>query len=539
MSMHLRMKAKACVNCRQSKLRCDSDAKAPDACSRCQSLRKTCVFDRKFHGTSKSRKLRQLEEEVKRLRQATATSPLSDQLVPVQHQLQQSPSVSTPAHLSDKSLGNVQLVAGQVDELFRIFFIQYHIFLPVSIPRSPQTVYEKCPLLFWVICAIASSTRTMLQLQPGIEAMISQVVINPPRSVEVVQALLLLCLWPFPFGSTLSDPSFLYCGLATQLGLQIGLHRPTLSQEFSSRQQVLEVEDSVRQSTWVACYVVNQMQAGRLGVPFSIQPDYSLLRTLEAQELSPVLINLCRISRLTSQFTTIIGASAQNSSGLMDPIGRIEMVRFFGSELDALQRMHFPEMSQVIEISFLTSRLYLWSFLLHDDISNSHELIEFFHRAEKDAGALVQLASEKNLARSPFHLARAVLYSAVLLIKILASCYASQPQVIRDQIYLATRTLLSATKVEDDHMQRWAGHLQKLVSLHDKKKTPAIRSRMAASLMYDTIRVLKEHSNTELDGSVCGTDPGVAPVANWMDVPGGQGWVDLDGINWDDFGGLL
>lgn len=379
----------------------------------------------------------------------------------------------------------------------------------------------------------------MLQLQPEIQAMIGQVVINPPRSVEVVQALLLLCLWPFPFGSTLGDPSFVYCGLATQIGLQIGLHRPTLSQEFSSRPQVLEVDERVRQSTWVACYVVNQMQAGRLGVPFSIQPDYSLLQTLEVQDISPVLINLCRISRLTTQFTTIIGSSAQNSSGLMDPVGRIEMVRLFSSELESLQRTHFPGMSQVIEISFLTSRLYLWSFLLHDDVPSSHELIEYLHKAEKDAGALIQLASGKNLTRSPFHLARAVLYSAVLLVKILASCYASQPQVIRDQIHLATRTLLTATKVEDDHMQRWTRHLERLVSLQDQKRTRPIRSRMAASLMYDTIRVLKEHSNTMIDGSVCGMDLGLAQLPDWMDNPGGQGWVDLDGINWDDFGGLL
>jgi hypothetical protein len=188
-------------------------------------------------------------------------------------------AAATPnACLQDKSLGNVHLTAAQVTELFRVYFLQCHPYLPFTISTDPETTNEKCPLLFWVICAVASSTGTMLDLQPHIQVMVGQVAINPPRSIEVVQALLVLCMWPFPFYSTLGDPSFPYCGLATQIGLQIGLHRPSLSQEFSSKKQVLDVREDVRKTTWMACYVVNQMQVGRLGVPLSISADYPFQR---------------------------------------------------------------------------------------------------------------------------------------------------------------------------------------------------------------------------------------------------------------------
>ena len=112
----------------------------------------------------------------------------------------------------------------------------------------------------------------------------------------------------------LGDPAFVYCGLATQIGLQIGLHKPSLSQEFSSKRQVLDVDDDVRKSTWMACYIVNQMQAGRLGVPLSIQADFTFLRTLETSKHSGSLVNLCRISRLKAEFPSFYTTTYCNHS---------------------------------------------------------------------------------------------------------------------------------------------------------------------------------------------------------------------------------
>jgi hypothetical protein len=429
---------------------------------------------------------------------------------------------------------NFQLTTAQVTQCFRTFFLQCHPWLDFSIPTSPEVVYAKNPLLFWVICAVSSSTNTMLKLQPGIQAMIGKVVVNPPRSVETVQALLILCMWPFPFYSTLDDPSFVYCGIATQIALQIGLHRPGLSQEFSKRKEVLEIDDHVRNGTWMACYIVSQTQTARLGLRHPIQADFAFLHhILETPEYSNTsLVGLCHLSRFTAQFTSIIGADAQNQSGLLEPYARIGMVKYFKKELETLQKTHFPKMSQVIELSFLTSRLQLLSFVLHDDIPQSPDIIELFYQAELDASALILTASERNLSRCPFHLARSMLYAALVLIKIVASPYAQQPQVIFDQITLASRTLSTAIKVPNDHAERWSRHLQQLIAIRDFKRTPSVRSRMSASLVYDTIRVLKEH----LDA----TSPAPAPeFPVWMNPETTAGLIDLDGLNWDSLGDML
>jgi len=453
---------------------------------------------------------------------------------PAPDSLQTQYSFLLPERGPELDSANFQLTAAQVTQCFRTFFLQCHPWLDFSIPTSPEAVYAKNPLLFWVICAVSSSTNTMLKLQPGIQAMIGKVVVNPPRSVETVQALLILCMWPFPFYSTLDDPSFVYCGIATQIALQIGLHRPGLSQEFSKRKEVLEIDDHVRNGTWMACYIVSQTQTARLGLRHPIQADFAFLHhILETPEYSNTsLVGLCHLSRFTAQFTSIIGADAQNQSGLLEPYARIGMVKYFKKELETLQKTHFPKMSQVIELSFLTSRLQLLSFVLHDDIPQSPDIIELFYQADLDASALILTASERNLSRCPFHLARSVLYAALVLIKIVASPYAQQPQVIFDQITLASRTLSTAIKVPNDHAERWSRHLQQLIAIRDFKRTPSVRSRMSASLVYDTIRVLKEH----LDA----TSPAPAPeFPVWMNPETTAGLIDLDGLNWDSLGDML
>jgi hypothetical protein len=589
------MKPKACARCRQAKLRCDSDIRAPEDCSRCRSANFPCVVDRNYQRVSKAKRMLELEAEVARLRQkqntaafnsnplvantgtsteAPSTGPpgptsrparptrptrphslasASDSHVPVQFHQQQIPqtpesvndlqpavSIASASHFGDKSLGNVQLSAAQVNESFRVYFAQCHPYLDFSLSTSPESVFAKCPLLFWVICAIPSSTTTMLELQPGIQAMVSQIMVSPPRSVEVVQALLILCMWPFPFYSTLSEPSFLYCGIATQIALQIGLHRPSMAQEFSSRKEVLEVDDNVRRTTWMACFVVNQMQTARLGVPQSVSADYSFLQALENPGNSPPLVALCRISRLTAQFTTTIGANGQNLSGLLEPTTRIDMVRFFGAELETLHNEHFPDMSQVVKISYLTSKLQLWSFVLHHDIPRTSDVIEFFHQAEHDAVSLILLASEKNLSRCPFHVTRSVLYAALILLRILVSPYARQPTVTYDQIMLASKTLSSAVRVSDDHAQRWSRHVQQLLVIRDRKQTPPVRARMSASLIYDAIRVMKEHINVpEYQEGQQFDIPEALNIPSWINSETGAGLMDLSGLNWDDIGALL
>ncbi|KIX07614.1 uncharacterized protein Z518_02267 [Rhinocladiella mackenziei CBS 650.93] len=534
------MRPKACTTCRQWKARCDASTSHPDPCTRCRTLRRTCTFDRNFKRITKAKRILELEEEINHLR-GTAAQPLQSQPQPSSTTISASPhtspadktcpppativATSTPPAdglcLSAKSIGNVHFSAAQVTELFRIFSIRCHPHLPMNMCLSPDPVFDRCPLLFWAICAAAASDHPILLLQPEISSLVATIIATPPRSVEIVQGLLILCMWPFPYSNTTEDPSLIYSGMATQAALQMGLHRPNFGNEFSSKKDPSVEREEVKRSTWLACYIVAQLQSFRLGIPLSIPVDFSFRAALSGSHISPLLANLYRISQFTTQFNSVIGASASTPSGLLEPSTRIDMIKLFLVEFDRLKEEIAGETSQMLDLSLLASKLQLLSFALHDDTPRSEDIVPLYYQAENEAMRLIQTASECNLSIVPAHILRHLFFATVMLIKISWSPYISQRELVQDKINHAIQSLSTAVKVQDDHTQRGCHLLRSTMILRDCKRTPSIRSRMASSLLFDNMRVRKEY-----------VDEASAAV-----VP--PNFLDLDGIDWQDLGAIF
>ena len=144
------------------------------------------------------------------------------------------------------------------------YYTHYNHYFPI-LPelRSFAMTYDSCPLLFWTIMALAAKhsenhSHLYLQLKELVPHLATDVDKFASQSLAVVQALLILCWWPFPSGAAIANPSWLYCGLAVHRALQSGLHRPLNYSDFYF-QGILDNESSVtRQRTWLACFIVNQ-----------------------------------------------------------------------------------------------------------------------------------------------------------------------------------------------------------------------------------------------------------------------------------------
>ena len=124
--------------------------------------------------------------------------------------------------------------------------------------------YRPCPLLFWVVMALAAKgcekyAHLYLQLRDPIKLLAADFTNPASRSTSFVHALLLLCIWPFPFSAINEDPSWLYCGLAINMAMLLGLHHP--QHPFGLLNATgAEIGDlAVRTRTWLACFIVNQM----------------------------------------------------------------------------------------------------------------------------------------------------------------------------------------------------------------------------------------------------------------------------------------
>lgn len=146
--------------------------------------------------------------------------------------------------------------------------IRYYFHLHPKFPLllDPATVidsYEKEPLLFWSVLAIASkdsekhaAVNTRLQILT--RQLAADIILFGTRSVYLVQALLLLYVWSSPHGSMNKEPLSMYCALAISMARSLGLHRPRYPFPFfaamSSEIGTLET----RRSTWLCCFIVDQ-----------------------------------------------------------------------------------------------------------------------------------------------------------------------------------------------------------------------------------------------------------------------------------------
>jgi hypothetical protein len=447
----------------------------------------------------------ELTELRKLARGAPEGSPATPAAAPTVASAQTSlsaPAFATPSAASnlqglcitDKSIDDVHLTASHVNELFRIYFARCHPYLPFSMCRSIEAIYDRCPMLFWVICAVASPDSARTRFEAPVRTLMLDVLdLRKESGVEMVQAILILCMWPFPFNSQKADSSFIYSGLATQISLGLGLHRPAVDAGFGTESTTTERQgdEEIRRTTWLACFVVAQIQASRRGVPATVSADYSLLSSLDDPAVPRDLSHLCYISHLTVDATQALGARGSNTTGLVEPSARISMINVFGRQFEDLRRQRFPQPTEIVEIFYLTSRLQLWSFALHNDVPVTANSVQIVYQAREDAIRLIQVACEKNLSLVPFYTRRSVCYAALLLYRIKLGSYGCQDDMIEHHIDTARQALSTsegpsvgqflATVTSPDNMDAFT-------RASGDKDSPH-RSRMGAFLVYDFHRV--------------------------------------------------
>lgn len=148
--------------------------------------------------------------------------------------------------------------------LLNRYFTHYHPYFPILPGQHEFTAeYDSNQLLLWTVLAIASRGREDLptvyaSLVEPVRRLASDIHAPQSRSLKTMQALLLLCVWPFPHQQTINDPSPMYCSLATHVGYQLGLHRPLHRSDFKDSAIRLTTSDLTDRKTWYGCFIVNQ-----------------------------------------------------------------------------------------------------------------------------------------------------------------------------------------------------------------------------------------------------------------------------------------
>lgn len=95
------------------------------------------------------------------------------------------------------------------------------------------------PLLFWAIIMVGSrryrKNPTLLGFLSPHVTDLALMSVKFPISIPMIRGLLLLVNWPAPVKSKWTEITFTLAGILIHSAMQIGLHMPISSQDFSRK----------------------------------------------------------------------------------------------------------------------------------------------------------------------------------------------------------------------------------------------------------------------------------------------------------------
>lgn len=430
--------------------------------------------------------------------------------------------------ISEFILGSVRLPLEKANELHDRFMDKFLPFLPIVTSNSATELYNKSQLLFWSIILTAALSEPEPTLYMSLASLIKQLAIETcwirtPRSTHVIQALIILSIWPLPNEKVLDDCSYRFIGLAKNLSLQLGLHRGgEFIQEFSRTQVSLGPDAELwRTRSWLAVFFCEQFWSSVLGLPPSINTtDYLLENARVDNNLPKNFRCLISLSIFQCKLVNVMGISVTRSDGLLEPSNRAGSLNILDRELERL-RFKLPiDEGSVIEIYYLYIKLMIccFAFLPGTPIEDQ---VKYVSSAYLSATRIITITSQMissntiMLIELPIYVRQAITYSVLLLFKLHLSRYLIDKYVdsARQSIVTVHRLLrntLSSWKDLQNDILRSAKVLENLnIVLYtypeifdgDDENQEIIgggsiitrmRSHLTASLFYDLVWCVHE-----------------------------------------------
>lgn len=425
---------------------------------------------------------------------------------------------------SEFILGDVRLPIEKADQLHERFMTKYLPFLPILTLKSATQLYIKSKLLFWTVILTASLSEPEPTLYMSLASLIKQLAIETcwirtPRLTHVIQALIILSIWPLPNEKVLDDTSYRFIGLAKNLSLQLGLHRGgEFIQEFSRTQTNLGPDlDLWRTRSWLAVFFCDQFWSSALGLPPSINTTDYLLENARIDNTLPSNFRcLISLSIFQCKLVNVMGISVTRSDGLLEPLNRAASLNILDRELERLKfKLNIMEGS-LIEIYYLYLRLMIccFAFLPGTPIEDQ---VKYVSTAYLASTRIITISSQLlslnliSLTELPIYVRQAITYSAFLLFKLHLSRYLIEKYVDSARQSIVTvhrlfRNTLSSWKELQNDISRTAKVLENLnivlytypeIFNDDSENSSGsiisrMRSHLTASLFYDLVWCIHE-----------------------------------------------
>ncbi|ODV82186.1 uncharacterized protein CANTADRAFT_44324 [Suhomyces tanzawaensis NRRL Y-17324] len=460
----------------------------------------------------------------------TGTTQLSQVL---QENSDNTPSSASTPHIKQETeyapilnfvLGDVSVPLEKANELHDRFINKFLKFLPIINSKSATQLYHKSQLLFWAVISTAAISEPEPTLYMSLASLIKQLAIETcwirtPRSTHVIQALIILSIWPLPNEKVLDDCSYRFIGLAKNLSLQLGLHRGgEFIQEFSRTQVSLGPDaEKWRTRSWLAVFFCEQFWSSVLGLPPSINTtDYLLENARIDLSLPKDFRCLISLSIFQCKMVNVMGISVTRPDGLLEPLNRAGSLNILDRELDRLRFKLKIEEGSAVEVYFLYMKLMIccFAFLPGTPIEDQVKYVSSAYLSATRVVTIVSqmLSNNTLLVELPIYVRQSLTYSALILFKLHLSRYLIEKYVDSARQLIVTvhrllRNTLSSWQDLKNDISRNAKVLENLNivlytypeiltnELNDEVNGTIIsrmRSHLTASLFYDLVWCVHE-----------------------------------------------
>ncbi|CED83779.1 Zn(2)-C6 fungal-type DNA-binding domain [Phaffia rhodozyma] len=176
------------------------------------------------------------------------------------------------------------LTTEEVVELFDIYFKNIHGHVPVldNNFHTPSLVASRSPFLLTTICSIASryyNNPEKPDLTKKLNACVRKLAFETPslghKSVEIVQAFLLLCSYGLPVERFEQDKTWLLLGMGIRIATDLNLQRKSVLSGKNTEEAMIRDREIVnRERTWLMCYILDRSLSAQMGKPYTIREDF-------------------------------------------------------------------------------------------------------------------------------------------------------------------------------------------------------------------------------------------------------------------------
>ncbi|THH20910.1 hypothetical protein EW146_g561 [Bondarzewia mesenterica] len=220
----------------------------------------------------------------------------------------------------------------EVVALFDIYFTHMSMHANLLDPEfhTPALVCSRSPFLLTTICAISSKHYTARpELHAKLTDLSKRLAFSVPaqgyKSVEIVQAYLLLVLWGCgPVERYEQDKTWFLLGMAIRMATDLNLHRKTATTSTGTEEgKARDREVHNRERTWLLCFALDRSVGAQMGKPFSIKED-SIIRNALRWIDSPfasrhdfALAAYVELQRIMSRSLESLYSGTDSPSGLL------------------------------------------------------------------------------------------------------------------------------------------------------------------------------------------------------------------------------